>query len=55
MLGPNFSPRGSEALAQLPREAVNASSLEAFKTRLGGALGSLISGVVALPMAGGWN
>ena len=32
---------GSEVLAQLPREAVDASSLEGLKARLDGALSSL--------------
>jgi len=32
----------SEVLAQLPREAVDASSLEVFKARLDGALGRLV-------------
>ena len=36
---------------RLSREAVNAQSLEAFKARLDGALGNLISGNSA--MAGG--
>ena len=36
----------------LPREAVDAPSLEAFKATLDGALGSLIQWVAALPMAG---
>ena len=36
-----FNSDGSETLAQLPREAVGAPSLEALKTRLDGALGSL--------------
>ena len=35
--------RGSDAvLEQLPREAVDAPSLEVFKARLDGALGSLV-------------
>jgi len=33
---------GGEALAQLPREVVEASSLKVFKAKLGEALGSLI-------------
>jgi len=37
----------------LPREVVDAPSLEAFKTRLYGALGSLIQWVAILPM--GWG
>jgi len=36
---------------RLPREAVDAPSLEAFKARLD----SLIWWVTALPVAGGWN
>ena len=47
-----FQHEGGEALAQLPREAVGALSLKAFKARLDGALGSL-SCWMALPMAGG--
>ena len=39
----------------LPRESVGAPSLEAFKARLDGALGSLSWWGAALPMAGGWN
>jgi len=41
-----------EALAQLPREAVGAPSLEALKARLDGALGNLSWWESALPMAG---
>lgn len=48
-----FHSEGSEALAQLLREAVGAASLEALKARLDGALGSL-SCWMALPMAGDW-
>ena len=44
---------GSEALAQLPREAVGAPSLGAFKARLDGALGSLVRWLATLPIAGG--
>jgi len=40
---------------RLPREAVDAPSLEAFKARLDGSQGSLIWRLVTLPMAGGWN
>jgi len=40
---------------RLPREAVDAPSLEALKTRVDEALGSLIWWVAALPMAEGWN
>jgi len=38
---------------RLPREVVDAPSLEAFKARLGGALCNLIWWEVFLPMAGG--
>ena len=40
MLEEIFHSKGGEELAELPREAVNASSLEAFKARLDEALGS---------------
>ena len=45
---------------RLPREAADALSLEVFKARLDGALGSLVSyemgRLAALPeMVGGWN
>ena len=40
---------------RLPREAVDAPSLEVFKARLDGALGSLVWWEVSLPMAGGWH
>ena len=40
---------GDEALAQLPREAVGAPSLEALKARLGEALGSLSWWVATSP------
>ena len=40
---------------RLPREAVDALSLEAFKARLDGTLGILSWWVATLPMAGGWN
>ena len=38
--GEIFHPEGGEALALLPREAVNGPSLEELKTRLDGDLGS---------------
>ena len=44
-----------EALAQLPREAVDAPSLAVFKVRLDGELGSLIWREVYLSMAGSRN
>jgi len=39
----------------LPKEAVDAPSLEAFKARLDVALGSLGWWLVTLHIAGGWN
>jgi len=39
----------------LPKEAVDAPSLEAFKARLDVALGSLVWWLVTLHIAGGWN
>jgi len=38
---------------RLPREAVNAHSLEVFKARLDGALSNLVQWKASLPMAGG--
>ena len=40
---------------RLPREVVDAPSLEVFKARLDGALSNLIWWKVSLPMAGGLN
>ena len=40
---------------RLPKEVVDAPSLEAFKTRLDVALGSLVWWLVALHIAGGLN
>ena len=41
---------------RLPKEAVDASRLEIFKTRLDGAVGNLVwYQVMALLVAGGWN
>jgi len=39
----------------LPREVVDAPSLEAFKARLDVALGSLVWWLATLHIAGGWN
>jgi len=39
----------------LPKEAVDAPSLQAFKARLDVALGSLGCWLVTLQIAGGWN
>ena len=43
------------ALNRLPKEAVGAPSLQAFKARLDVALGSLGCWLVTLHIAGGWN
>ena len=40
---------------KLPREAVDAPSLEVFKAILDGALGSLIWWVIVLLTAGDWD
>jgi len=40
---------------RLPKEVVDAPSLEAFKARLDVALGSLVSWLATLQIAGGWN
>ena len=40
---------------RLPKEAVDAPSLEEFKARLDVALGSLVCWMATLHIAGGWN
>ena len=40
---------------RLPKEDVDAPSLEAFKARLDVALGSLVCWLATLHIAGGWN
>ena len=40
---------------RLPKEAVDAPSLQAFKARLDVALGSLVCWLATLHIAGGWN
>ena len=40
---------------RLPKEAVDAPSLDAFKARLDVALGSLVWWLATLHIAGGWN
>ena len=40
---------------RLPSEAVDVSSLEAFKARVDGTLSNPVQREVALPIAGGWN
>jgi len=42
-----------DALSQVPKEAVEAPSLEALKARLDVALGSLVCWLVTLHIAGG--
>ena len=39
----------------MPKEAVDAPSLEAFKARLDVALGSLVCWLATLHIGGGWN
>ena len=51
-LGGNFYLEGSEALAQLLREAEDTPSLEAFKVKLDGALCSLICWLATSPLQG---
>jgi len=50
-----FHPEGGDALNRLPKEAVDAPSLEAFKARLDVALGSLVWWLATLHIAGGGN
>jgi len=50
-----FHPEGGDALNRLPKEAVDAPSMEAFKARLDVALGSLVCWLVTLQTAEGWN
>ena len=47
-----FPPEGGDALNRLPKEAVDAPSLEAFKARLDVALGSLVWWLATLHIAG---
>ena len=46
---------GGDALNRLPKEAVDAPSLQAFEARLDVALGSLVCWLATLHIAGGWN
>jgi len=48
-------PEAGDALNRLPKGAVDAPSLEAFKARLDVALGSLGWWLATLHIAGGWN
>jgi len=45
--------KGGDALDRLPKEAVDAPSLQAFKARLDVALGSLVWWLATLHIAGG--
>ena len=49
------SQEGGDALNRLPKEAVDAPSLQAFKARLDVALSSLVWWLATLHIAGGWN
>jgi len=49
----HFHPEGGDAQNRLPKEAVDAPSLQAFKARLDVALGSLGCWLVTLHIAGG--
>ena len=40
---------------RLPKEAVDAPSVQAFEARLDVALGSLVCWLATLHIAGGWN
>ena len=48
-----FHLEGGDTVNRLPKEAVDAPSLEAFKARLDVALGSLVCWLVTLHIAGG--
>ena len=48
-----FTVRVTRHRNRFPREVVDATSLEVFKTRLDGALSNLVYWQVSLPMAGG--
>ena len=50
-----FHPKGGDTLNRLPKEAVDAPSLQAFKARLDVALVSLVWWLATLHIAGGWN
>ena len=50
-----FTQRVVTHWSRLPKEAVDAPSLQAFKARLDVALGSLVCWLVTLHIAGGWN
>jgi len=50
-----FTQRVVTHWSRLPKEAVDAPSLQAFKARLDVALGSLVCWLATLHIAGGWN
>ena len=50
-----FTQRVVKHWNRLPKEAVGVPSLEAFKSRLDVALGSLVWWLATLHIAGGWN
>jgi len=50
-----FTQRVVKHWNRLPKEAVDAPSMEAFKARLDVALGSLVCCLATLHVAGGWN
>ena len=50
-----FTQRVVKHWNRLPKEVVDAPSLEAFKARLDVALGSLVCWLATLHIAGGWN
>ena len=50
-----FHGQGGDALNRLPKEAVDAPSLQAFKARLHVALRCLVCWMAILHIAGGWN
>ena len=55
ILVPLFTQRVVRHWNRLPKEVVDAPSLQAFKARLDVALGSLVWWLVTLHTAGGWN
>ena len=48
-----FHPEGGDTRNRLPKEAVDAPSLEAFQARLDATLGSLVWWLATLHIAGG--
>ena len=54
-LGLGDHSEGGDALNRLPKEAVDAPSLQAFQVRMDVALGSMGCWLATLHIAGGWN